>query len=163
MKICQWNSFLSKNAVLNRIKMCLVRMCLRCGWQPFRGPGALQPCSMIGSSWEGSEMEVWQGARCCYASALRKTSNHFAFPQCRKWDLTYSASDSRLVKSSCCLWCTSSLRCRTAGVASQKPGVDLVVTPSSFKPCFWPTRPWNNQAKIHWVFMWDRDHTDFFS
>lgn len=51
VKICQWNGFLSKKAVLNRIKMCLVRMCLCCGWQLFRGAGALQPCLTIRSSW----------------------------------------------------------------------------------------------------------------
>lgn len=64
-----------KKAVLNRIKMFLMRMCLYCSWQPFRGPGALQPCLMIRSSWERSEMEVWQGGGGCYASALRKLHN----------------------------------------------------------------------------------------
>lgn len=75
-----------KNAVLNRIKMFLMRMCLYCSWQLFRGSGALQPCLMIRSSWERSDMEVWQGGGCCCFSC-KENFRMLRFPTAQRMRL----------------------------------------------------------------------------
>lgn len=52
-----------------------MRMCLYCSWQPFRGYGALQPCLMIRSSWERSDMECGKVVVVVLFQLYRKLQN----------------------------------------------------------------------------------------
>lgn len=139
----EWFS-VKKNAVLNRIKMCLVRMCLCCGWQLFRGTGALQPCLMIRATW-GEIRDGGVTRLLLLHFSFQENFKMFLFPTVQKRRLELLCFIEPLPKNY--LLSLAHHSCHPVVFTLWKPGANLMDMLGPFKPLIlrygyiWPMNP----------------------